>query len=174
MTFSKFVGDTADTIRDYLTMIDPTTMVGRSGSGRNNTYYYLAPRAKVYVEVIRKTVGMNANNPGNMVNKINIYSKFRAHTMAIASRLDNIFPDGMLAHMNWGQIEKKFFVSREHCIATWNSLLSEATVEEKPSPEELARRDAERKEFDEELDLIELDEEDHANRFRRLLNKYRD
>lgn len=174
VTFTTFVGDTADTIHDYLKRIDPSTLVDRSGSGRNNTYYYLAPRIRVYVEVIRKTAGMNANDPGNMVTKINIFSKFRAHTINIASRLDDIFPDGMLAHLDWNKIEKKFQVSRAEGVTTWHSLLSQAVVAEKPSPEELARREAERKEFDQELEIIERDEQEHVKKFKSTMDKYRD
>ncbi|MHA1266018.1 MAG: hypothetical protein ACTSRS_12370 [Candidatus Helarchaeota archaeon] len=174
MTFTIFVGDTADTIRDYLRRIDPSTLVDRSGSGRNNTYYFLAPRVRIYVEVIRKTAGLNANDPGNMVTKINIFSKFRAHTINIASRLNNLFPDGMLAHLDWNKIEKKFHVSRSEVLAAWHSLLSQVVNEERPSPEELARREAERKEFDHELKILERDELEQTKKFKKVIDKYRD
>ncbi len=173
-TFSMLVGDIVDVIRDYLRKIDPYLLLDRSGAGRSNTHYFLAPQAFVYVEIIRKTAGMNANDPGNMVTKIDIFSKYHAHVINIASRVDSIFPNGILAHLDWNKIENKFLVSRDAGIATWHSLLSEAAVEEKPSAEELARREAEREEFDEKLKLIELDERERTKRARRTLDKYRD
>ena len=175
-TFSMLVCDTADAIRNYIQMIDASSVVGRSGGTRSTTHYYLAPKARLYVEVIRKTVGVNANDPGNIINQINIFSKYRAHVISIAQRLNDIFPDGMLPHMDWMKIEKKFGVLREDCIAKWKALLAQVPREERslPSPEEQARLESEREEIDKELEFLERDERSRSRRFRKTLDKYRD
>ena len=76
-TFSTLVCDTADTVRDYLKALDPSMIHGRSGGGRNTTNYYLSPKVRVYVEVIDKIAGFNAQKLENHLNQINIFSKFR-------------------------------------------------------------------------------------------------
>ncbi len=171
--FSTVVSDTADTIRDYIKVIDPSFIQGRAGGTRNTSHYYLAPRALLYVEFVDKTAGVVAINPGNHVNKISIFSKFKAHVINIAVRLDAIFPGGMLAHMDWDKIETKFLVQKNDCITTWNALLNQV-IKEKQTPEELQQLEAERNEFDHEVKLIEKDEKEKADNFRRLLDKYRD
>ena len=172
--FTRLVPDVADIIRDYFKSIDPNFVQGRSGGGRNNSYYYLAPQARIYAEVFDRMVGFNVNVPENHLNEILIFSKYKAHLLNIVWRLEGIFPGGMLAHLDFIKIEKKFNVKKEDYISTWNTLLDQCEIIKKPTAEYLQELEAERKEFDRELDLIEMDELDSAKKFRKTLDKYRD
>lgn len=122
-TFSKYVPDTADAIRDYVSPLDPSLVQGRSGGGRNNTYYYLAPEVNLYVEVADKAAGFVVVNPANHAIQISIFCDNDEHVRGIANAVNQRFADGILAHMDWKKIEKKFKVKREDCIAAWKALL---------------------------------------------------
>ena len=123
MTFSKYVPDIAHAIRDYIKLLDPSFVQASSGGGRNNTYYYLAPQANLYVEIVDKAVGFVVINPVNHAIQISIFSDNDEHIRGIAKAVNQRFADGILAHMDWKKIEKKFKVKREDCIAAWKALL---------------------------------------------------
>jgi len=173
-TFATTICDNVDVIRAYLRQLDPTFSQGRSGGSRNTTHYFLAPQIKVYIEVVSKMVGRVIYNPANHVNEIKIYSKFKAHVINIVARLDAIFPDGMLRHMDWANIETTFIAFKEDCIRTWKSYLAERPERERPTVEEQQQVEVEQKEIDEERVLQEFEEEDQAKKFRKVYDKYRD
>lgn len=106
MIFSKYVPDTADAIRDYVSTLDPSFVQSSSGGGRNNTYYYLAPQANLYVEVADKATGFALPNPANHAIQINIFSDNDEHIREIADAVNQQFADGILAHMDWKKTEK--------------------------------------------------------------------
>lgn len=107
MIFSKRVPDTADAIRDYINLLDPSFVQGSSGGGRNNTFYYLAPQANLYVEVADTAAGFVVHNPKNHAIQISIFSDNDEHIRGIANAVNQRFADGILAHMDWKKIEKK-------------------------------------------------------------------
>jgi hypothetical protein len=125
-TFSKYVPDCADAIRDYLALQDQTLLQEKSGGGRNSTYYYLASQINTYIELIDKAAGFAVVNPSNHAIQINIFTENQEYIRGIANAVNSIWSDvdGILAHMDWKKIEKKFKVSRDDCIAEWNKWLS--------------------------------------------------
>lgn len=172
--FATTICDTVDVVRLYLRELDSSIIEERSGGTRNTTHYFLAPQIKIYVELISKTIGRIINNPANHANEIKIYSKFKAHVINITSRLDAIFPDGMLRHMDWEKVEDTFIVFRQDCIRTWRANLAELPERQRPTEEEMAKLESEQAEIDEEVELEEFEEEDQAKKYKKLFDKYRD
>ncbi|MHA1649668.1 MAG: hypothetical protein ACTSYB_05705 [Candidatus Helarchaeota archaeon] len=125
-TFSKYVPDVARVIYDYIMLQDPSMLHDRSGGGRNNSYYYLSEKLQLYVEVFDKAAGFVVANPSNHAIQIKIYTKDEDLVRTIANAVNSIYvdADGMLAHMDWRKIEKKFKVKRDDCIATWKKFLN--------------------------------------------------
>ena len=119
-TYSRAVPDVADAIRDYVTLLDPTMLQDRSG-GIHNDYYYLAASFNLYVEVI----GTAAFNLANRIQQINIYTENEEYIRGVANAVNSLWDDagGLLAHMVWKTVEKKFKVSQEACIAEWKKWL---------------------------------------------------
>ena len=107
------------TIFKYLkrNLNDPSFKHKIRASGRSWECYYLVPDSNLYIEGITKLAGMLAVNPGNSVSQIKIYSGTEEYPRIIARLVNNLFEEGMLAHMDWKKLEKKFKVKREECIA---------------------------------------------------------
>ena len=120
-TFSKHVVDAADAIRDYIAMNDSTLVWDRSGGGRSNSFYYLSAALNLYVEVIDKAAFKLANR----IIQINIYTENEEHIRGVANAANSIWAgtDGLFANINWKNVEKKFKVTKEDCIAEWNKWL---------------------------------------------------
>ncbi|NVM52646.1 MAG: hypothetical protein HWN66_03000 [Candidatus Helarchaeota archaeon] len=91
--------------------------------GKTREYFYLAPDARLYVEVLNKLVGRDGLKNENHVTKIDIYSSAVEHFRKIANYINELFPGGVLANIVWEKVEKQFSVSREKCIADWKELL---------------------------------------------------
>ncbi len=123
LTYSKSVPDTADIIRDIIKFQDPNFVQDRTGSVKDEVYYYLSQQAQIYVEVFHKVDGFNFRTPTNHLNKANIYCNNEEMIRAIAHAINNVFEDGMLAHMDWPKFEKKYKVQAEDCIAEWKKWL---------------------------------------------------
>ncbi len=122
-TASKFIPDVGDVIRDYITLINPALEQGKTGGARNFTFQYLSIVANLFVEVVDKTVSMNAAKPSNRVLQINIYSDNEEYIKGIAKAIDQVFENGMIANIDWKKLEKAFQIKKEDCIAAWNALL---------------------------------------------------
>ena len=122
-TFSKYVPDTADAVRDYLTLHDPTLEQARSGGGRNNTWYFLAPQIQAYVEFVDKAAGFVVLNPSNHAIEISIFCDNEEHIRGLANAVNSVWEDGILAHMDWKKITKKFKVSQDEALAEWKKWL---------------------------------------------------
>lgn len=125
-TFAKIVPDIADAVRDHIAFLDSSFIQARSGGVRTNSFYYLAANIKLYVEVFDKAAGFVTHNPANHAIQINIFSDNEQNVRGIANVVNSIWADsdGLLAHMDWKRIEKKFKVKREDCIAAWKALLN--------------------------------------------------
>ncbi len=123
MTFNRTVSDVEGRIRDYAKLLDTSFSQDRSGGGRSSVSYYIAPKANLYVEVVNKVKGFGAVNPGNRVLQISIFTDRDEHVRKIADIINQIWDDGVLAHINWEKIEKTYKVKKEDCITAWNALL---------------------------------------------------
>ena len=124
LLFAKHKPDTADVIQDYMKLIDPSSVESSSGGARNSTYYCLAPQEKFYVEIIDKAAGIWVASPANHALQISIFSDNDEHIRGIANTVNQRWEDGILPHMDWKKIEKKYKVKREDAIATWNHFLT--------------------------------------------------
>jgi hypothetical protein len=122
MTFSKNVPDVADAIRDFINFRDPNLIHDRSGGFRSISFYYVS--GQLYVEVLDKISGALAVNPGNHVIQVNIFCEDDEIIRGIANAINQIWDDGILAHIDWKKVEGKFKVKQEDCIAAWKQWLS--------------------------------------------------
>ena len=108
-----------------MTSNDPSSKMDESfsGSGRSSGYYYIAPGINIYIEVADKTSGRNFRKEDNHVTKIDIYTSNEDHVRAIAKVINDIWDDGMVAHLNFNKFEKKFEVGKDDILSTWNTFL---------------------------------------------------
>ncbi|GAH82154.1 unnamed protein product [marine sediment metagenome] len=122
--FSKFKPDSAYLVENWMKNLDSTTTISEfMMGGRSSGYYYLAPQINVYVEIVDKISGYFAYSEDNHVNKIDIYTNNEDYVKAIVKSINDIWDDGILAHLNIKKIEKKFKVKGEDIINAWNSFL---------------------------------------------------
>jgi len=110
-------------IRDYIHFQDSSFLQGRSGGGRNRTYYFLSQAKQIYMEVIDKASGFFIVDPSNHAFQVNIYCNEEQYIKEIAQILNNLFNNGILVHMDWKKIEGKYKVKADDCIAEWNKWL---------------------------------------------------
>lgn len=123
LTYSKKVPDTADIVRDLINLQDTTFIQDRTGSQKDEVYYYLSQKAQIYVEVFHKVAGFNFRPPTNHVNKVNIYCNNEDMIRGIARAINNVFEDGMLAHLDWKKFEEQYKVKAEDITAEWKKWL---------------------------------------------------
>jgi len=124
---SKTKPDIAYVLENWMTSIDPSAKMDESGGGRRSGYYYIAPGINIYVEVADKISGaktiVGAHNAENHVTKIDIYTNSEDHVRAIAKDTNALWDDGMVPHLNFKKIEKKFNIGQEDVIKQWNAFL---------------------------------------------------
>ncbi len=126
MTFSKSVPDVVDALRDYIALQDSTLTSDQSGRGRYINYYILAPKAQIYIEALidmKGAIVVKAVHPENMAIQINIYSNNDQYIRGIANAVNVLYEDGMLAHLEFNEFEKKYSVKQETIIAEWKKWL---------------------------------------------------
>ncbi|MFX1427369.1 MAG: hypothetical protein ACFFBE_13015 [Promethearchaeota archaeon] len=123
--YSKVKPDIAYTVENWMTNIDPSIKMSESG-GRKSGYYYLAPGINTYVEVQSKMFAKSRftmYNADKQVTKFDIYTDNEDHVRTLAKDINAIWDDGMVPHLNYEKLEKKFKVGKEDIISTWNSFL---------------------------------------------------
>jgi hypothetical protein len=123
LTYGKSVPDTADIVRDLINLEDTTFIQDRAGNPKDEIYYYLSQKAQIYVEIFHKLAGFNFKPPTNNVNKINIFCNNEGMIRKIAQTINNVFEDGMLAHLDWKRFEEKYKVKAEDITAEWKKWL---------------------------------------------------
>lgn len=122
--FSKIKPDIAYLVADWIKNIDSSATVSESTSGgRSARYFYLAPQANVYVEILDKISGYFAYSEDNHVNKIDIYTDNQDYVKAIVKGINGIWEDGIVNHLKLKKLESKFKVKGEDVINAWNSFL---------------------------------------------------
>jgi hypothetical protein len=122
---SKVKPDIAYVVENWMTNIDPSTKTSESG-GRTSGYYYLAPGLNIYVEVESKMFAKSRftmYNADKQVTKFDIYTNNEDYVRALAKGMNNIWDDGMTAHLNFEKLQKKFKVGKEDIMSTWNTFL---------------------------------------------------
>ncbi|MFX1391364.1 MAG: hypothetical protein ACFE9Z_14965 [Promethearchaeota archaeon] len=122
---SKVKPDIAYVVENWMTGIDPSTMMSESG-GRTSKYFYLAPAINAYVEVESKMFAKSRftmYNADKQVTKFDIYSNNEDHVRTLAKDVNAIWDDGMAPHLNFEKLEKKFKVGKEAIMSTWNNFL---------------------------------------------------
>ena len=122
---SKVKPDIAYVVENWMPSIDPSTKMSES-SGRTSEYFYLAPGINTYVEVTSRIFAKSSftmYNADKQVAKFDIYTNNEDHVRAIAKDINAIWDDGMVAHLNFKKLEKKFKVGKEEVINQWNAFL---------------------------------------------------
>ncbi len=122
---SKVKPDIAYVVENWMTSIDPSTKMSESG-GRTSEYFYLAPGINTYVEVTSRMFAKSRftmYNADKQVTKFDIYTNNEDHVRAIAKDTNAIWDDGMIPHLNFQKLEKKFKVGKEDIMSTWNTFL---------------------------------------------------
>ncbi|NVM30706.1 MAG: hypothetical protein HWN65_17835 [Candidatus Helarchaeota archaeon] len=118
----RYIPDIVPAIRDYIIWNDPSTIEVMDGT-KNLKFYYVAEKIKLYVEIFDKTAFWTVMNPAKHATQINMYCNNEEIVRGIANAVNQVFEDGILAHMDWKWIEKKWKVKREDCISVWKRLL---------------------------------------------------
>ncbi len=91
---------------------------------RVHKYYFLIPRAKLYIELNNKVKEPARRNLKRHGFQLKIYSSEEEHKYNVANAINNAYDSGFLNHINnWERIEEFFDVKSEECIEDWNSLL---------------------------------------------------
>ncbi len=122
---SKVKPDIAYVVENWMTSIDPSTKMSESG-GRTSEYFYLAPGINTYVEVTSRMFAKSRftmYNADKQVTKFDIYTNNEEHVRVIAKDTNAIWDDGMIPHLNFEKLEKKFKVGKENVINQWNAFL---------------------------------------------------
>jgi len=115
--------DTAYVIENWMTSIDPSCAMKKSPGARSFNFFYMSTQLGVYVEVYNKIAGVSPFNPDNYVSQIDIYTNNEDHVRAIAKGFNSLWDDGILPHIDFKKIEKKFKVGKEDVIKQWNAFL---------------------------------------------------
>jgi len=123
MKFSKYKPDIAYKIENFMMSIDPSTMSTESGGGRNNTFYFLSTQMNMYAEIADRMAGMIVPNPINHAIQIDIYTNNQDYIKSIVRDINNIWDDGILAHLDIHKLAKKYKVREEDIINAWKSFL---------------------------------------------------
>ena len=106
----------------WLESIDPSTQESDAGGGRNVTFYILSPQAGVYIEVDDRIAGA-LDIPKNHVYKMDIYGQNEDSVRQIVKLVNEQWKEGIIAHLDLEKIEKKFKISSEDIINSWNQFL---------------------------------------------------
>ena len=124
--YSRFKPDIADKLRDMMKQYDPSFIEDSTGGGRNNTFYLLAPEARLYVEVNdRSPIAIGAAwRADKHVSQIKIFSSNKSYIREIAHIISKIWDDEILIHMDWEKIEKKYNIKREDAIIVWKNFIT--------------------------------------------------
>ena len=123
--FSKVKPDIAYVVENWITSIDPSTKMDDT-SGRTTEYFYLAPGINTFAEVTSRLFAKSRftmYNADKQVVKFDIYTNNEEHVRAIAKDINAIWDDGMIPHLNFEKLEKKFKVGKEDAMSTWNTFL---------------------------------------------------
>jgi hypothetical protein len=122
--FSKIKPDVAYLLEDWIKNIDPSAIISESATGgRSAKFFYLAPQANVYVEILDKISGYVAYSTGNHVNKIDIYTENQDYVKALVQNINKIWEDGTVNHLNLKKLSSKFKVKGDDILKAWNSFL---------------------------------------------------
>ncbi|MHA2282436.1 MAG: hypothetical protein ACXAC5_16455 [Promethearchaeota archaeon] len=110
-------------IVDWLRSFDQSVQDDDTGSARQVWSFILAPQAGVYIESTSKIAGFNARSASNYVSQVDIYTENADIVKEVVKILYYQWEDGMVNHVNFEKIEKKFKVKRDDIINAFNSFL---------------------------------------------------
>jgi len=85
-----------------------------------------SPGINTYVEVTSRMFAKSRftmYNADKQVTKFDIYSNNEDHVRTIAKDINAIWDEGMIPHLNFEKLEKKFKVGKEDIMSTWNTFL---------------------------------------------------
>jgi len=123
MKFSKYKPDTAYVVEDWMKSVDSSCTVEESAKARSSKFFYMSTQLGIYVVVYNKMAGVTAFNPDNYVSQIDIYTNNEEHVRAIVQGYNSLWDDGIVPHIDFNKIEKKFQVGKEEVLNQWNIFL---------------------------------------------------
>ena len=125
MTFSKNIPDYVAIIRDWFTGKDPETLFKVDRGGRTRRDIFLSTKEKIYVENLGKMSGFAGMDPENHLFEVSFWTENDEIIREFVKSIDQRFSDvgGILQHINWEKIRKKYKVDKEDCLLTWNKYL---------------------------------------------------
>ncbi|MFX1388744.1 MAG: hypothetical protein ACFE9Z_01620 [Promethearchaeota archaeon] len=121
-TFRHNVPNFLIKIIKWLNSSDPSTQESDAGGGRNVMFYLISPQTGVYIEVDDRIAGA-LDIPKNHVYKMDIYGKNKDTIREIVKMVNDQWKDGILNHLDLKKIQKKFNISSEDLISSWNQFL---------------------------------------------------
>lgn len=119
MIYGRSYPDIIWAIREYVHSTDPYFLESRSLSMNNSMYFFLATTNRLFVE-IRDNFGIRTSSHAI---EIKIYSDDLQYTRAIAQAVNRVYEDGILPHIKWKKVAKKYGINKDLCIAEWEKLL---------------------------------------------------
>jgi hypothetical protein len=121
--FSKIKPDIAYTIENWMNGADSSAVLSESAGARSSMYYFLAPELKLYVELADKLSGFFAYSEENHACKLDIYTDNEDYVRAIVKSINELWEDGIIAHINLKKLESKYKVKGEDIINAWKAFI---------------------------------------------------
>ena len=121
--FSKIKPDIAYTIENWMNSADTSAVMSESMGGRSSKYFFLASELKTYVELVDRLSGAFAYSEENHACKIDIYTNNEDHVRAIVKGINELWDDGIVAHLNLKKLESKYKVRGEDIINAWKTFI---------------------------------------------------
>ncbi len=121
---SKIKPDSAYLLENWMKSVDPSAKMDENAKyGYKSEYYYMAPEKNIYVEIAMNLAKGFVYNEDSHVYKIDIYTNNEEHVRAIAKDINAIWDDGILNHLDFKKLKKKYKVEKEDVINQWNAFL---------------------------------------------------
>ncbi len=122
--FSKIKPDVAYLMEDWIKQVDSSAIISESTTGgRSAKFFYFAPQANIYIEILDKISGYLAYSTDNHVNKIDIFTENQDYVKAIVQGINNIWEDGLINNLRYKKLRSKFKVNEEDIANAWKAFL---------------------------------------------------
>ena len=122
-TFRHNVPNFIIKIINWLESTDPSTQESDAGGGRNVFFYIISPQTGIYIEVDDRIAGA-LDISRNHVYKMDIYVQNEDSVRQIVKMVNEQWKEGIIEHLEFNKIEKKFKISSDDVINSWNKFLT--------------------------------------------------
>ena len=126
VTFSKNIPDYADILRELLTLRDSECRLKIHRGGRKRIDIFLSTKENIYIETLGMVSGLGLFDTANLVFKISFWTENEDFIREFARLMNEQFQDvgGILPNIIWEKIEKRYKVTKEECLPTWEKFLA--------------------------------------------------